>query len=102
MNKRTPIISLLTSFALLAAMFTNSVSGTARAERKPEQQQANLEHSALSRYAVDLTMLARLGRLQTRTSHRAELGRMIKLLSDDGQRNPVLITDSSVNVQELA
>src|SRR5258706_12887620 len=102
MMKRTPIISLLTSLVLMAAMFTSSVSNTARGQRKAGQQKGKVAHPSLSRYAIDLTMLARSGRLELTNGHRAELGRMIKLLADDPQRNPVLITDSGANVQEIA
>src|ERR1700730_4870588 len=101
-KKKTHIISLLTSFVLLAAMFTGSVSSTVRAQRKAEQQKAQVAHPFLSRYAINLSKLARSGQLETRTGHLAELARMIKLLSKDGQRNPVLITDSKANVQEIA
>src|ERR1700730_1970179 len=102
MSKRTPIISLLTSFVLLAAMFTSSVSNTAWAQRKPAPQKVKAEHPSLSRYAVDLTRMARLRRLELSASHGAELRWMIKLLSEDGQRNPVLITDSAANVKQVA
>src|SRR5436190_18088340 len=83
-------------------MFTSLVGGTAGAQRKPAQQKARVSHPSLSRYAVNLTRLARQGRLETRNSHVAELARVIKLLADDGQPNPVLITDSGLSVQAIA
>ena len=102
MNTKTPIISLLSSFVLLGAMFSNSVSSTARAQRKSGPQKAKVARPALSRYAVNLTNLARQGRLEPGTAHRVELGRMISLLASDEQRNPILITDSRASVQAIA
>src|SRR5258708_26318657 len=101
-QKQTPIVTLLTSFALLASMFTGTVSSTPRAQRKADQQTTKAKHPYLSRYAIDLTKLARQGRLATRANHYAELNRAIKLLAEDGPRNPVLIDDSGANVQTLA
>jgi hypothetical protein len=80
-NKKIRIISLLSSFVLLAAMITGSVGSTARAQIKSEPRQAKVAHPALSRYAVNLTNLARLGRLEPAMGHRVELARLISLLA---------------------
>src|SRR2546423_6959815 len=101
-NKKTPVIALLTSLALSTSILIGPVSSAATAQRKTLQQPVQTQHPSLSRYAVDLTKLARQGRLGSRVSHHTELNRGIKVLGEDSRRNPVLITDSGATVQEIA
>src|SRR5438046_6995581 len=100
-NKKTPVIALLTSLALSASILISPVSSAATAQRKNLQQPIQTQHPSLSRYALDLTKLARQGRLGARVSHHLELNRVIKVLGEDSRRNPVLITDSGATGQEI-
>src|SRR5215813_14128061 len=105
---KTPTVTWLTSFTLLAAMFVSPASSltkpqtTRRAPRSREtpQKDANV-HPALSRYAFDLTGLARQGKLSSRNSHKSDLNSVIATLSNDAQHNPVLIADGGAD-KELA
>src|SRR2546425_6985174 len=96
-SKQSPIIMSLTSLTLLTSMFTGPLSGIARsnpsglAKRERAEQKAKVNHPALSRYAVDLTRLARQKRLEAHANHRAAVDRVVKILSGDAQHNPVLI-----------
>ncbi len=89
----------LASLALLASLFVNSPASTVRnsrlAQRDAARQDARPVDSALSRYAVDLTELARAGRLETAKEHKAELNQIVGILSEDPQHKPVLINESS-------
>src|SRR2546428_3855812 len=101
--KQSTTITWLTSLVLLTSLFVNSPANTVSkarlAQRDAAAQSARPADSALSRYAVDLTKLARAGRLESVRSHKAELNRIVRILSENAQRNPVLIAESAASEQ---
>ena len=107
-RKQSPMM-WLTSFLLLAAMFVSPLRSIAQSDSQrsdADEQTAKAGYPALSHYAVDLTRVARQGRLHTRRSYKDELNRVIKILSEDAQHNPALIGEAgegnSADVAEVA
>src|SRR5215813_1097461 len=94
-RKTAPTITSLTSLVLLAAVFASPLSSIAQSARKANATNMGTSvqkssHPALSRYGVDLTALARLSSPAV-PQHRIELNQVVKVLSENTAKNPVLI-----------
>ena len=97
--KRISTIMWLTSVALSVAMFASPLRNIAQSVSMRSATRAGAgkhkaNHPALSRYAVDLTQLAKQNLPAARSHHKTELSRVVKILSENADRNPVLIGDA--------
>ena len=86
----------LTSMLLLLALFASPLQSIAQSGRQTSgTSKINVgpksSPPALSRFGVDLTTLARQNSSTVRLQHKAELNRIVKILTEETNRNPVLI-----------
>ncbi len=104
--KQSPTIMWLTSIALVGSVLSSPLHSLAGSvpQRQAKHEAAQMAvHPALSSFAVDLTGLARQGRLEANTGHTVELNRVVKILSENAWRNPLLIGDAGEgNAAEVA
>ena len=100
--KRSPALTWLTSISLLVALCTGSLFGNtagARSRQSSTQQRntkSKTNYPTLSRYARDLTKLARQGRLAPVTGYDAEIRRVVEVLAGHTKNNPVLLGESGL------
>jgi subtilisin family serine protease len=97
----------LTSLGLSVAMFATPLTNIAQSAKKASSiadGQAKPSHPALSRYAVDLNRLAESSPVVGQ--HTAELSRVVNILAEASDRNPLLIGQagegSNADVNEIA
>src|SRR2546426_12574516 len=98
----TPMI-----IAALTVMLSLFISGTGRivtagpargaAPQPSSLNRGNTRYPFLSRYAIDLTRLARRGKLVAAIGHKSEVNQVARMLFEDALRNPVLIGEAGNN-----
>ncbi|HMF56398.1 MAG TPA: hypothetical protein VK619_08650, partial [Pyrinomonadaceae bacterium] len=108
-NKRSPLVSLLIAFSMLLSVCSGAIIGKnagAQSASGSAQPGATAKrrnsYPLLSRYATDVTRLARQGRLEPVTGRDAEINRTIRILSNEERGNPVLISEQEVNTAVIA
>src|SRR2546421_119592 len=109
--KRHSTVTRLTAFVLLVSLATGIIVGSnTRAQTSGANSPlgnksgrgASADYPALSRYARDLTKLARRGEIVPDTDHVAEVGRVARALSAGSRRQPVVISESSGSSVSIA
>src|SRR5438270_483741 len=93
---RSPIVTLVTLFALALSLCSGILTtDVARAQTNGETSTKKTT-SAVAHYAVDLTRLAREGKLEMAKGHESQLQPIVQILSRAQQNNPVLVTDDAI------
>src|SRR4051812_11818658 len=102
-NKRPRFITLLTVLSLMFSLCSGIIIvDNARAESADKGSvRTKPIGPALAQYALDLTDLARQGRLDIEAGHDAAIGRTIQTLARGQQNNPVLIDESGATSIEV-
>src|SRR5688500_12567647 len=96
------LIILSMALTMCASLLLRGLS-YAKAEKESSQvtpARIKASYPVLSRYATDLTRLARQGKLKLSAVNREYINQTIDVLS--GTRHPVLIEDPNVNTREVA
>src|ERR1051326_4448478 len=99
MKKRnSPAITWITTCALLLSMCASLTLGqrTAAQSGKPDPEQSALQYPNLSKYAIDLTLLALQGKLPMTNERDADVARVIASLAN-AERTPVLVGESDLD-----
>src|SRR3954469_9219746 len=102
-NRRSPAARWLMSLLLMASLFSGLLVSNARATfsqvdaQNQKRQRAAVKFEALSRYADDLTELARREQIASVKGHDVAIRRIIKVLAQTERNNPVLIDDTGAN-----
>jgi serine protease AprX len=97
-RRQTRSFAWLTSISLMLSvaggtLFTGRVKAYSDGD-SARQQTSRPQYPSLTRYGTDLTKLARQGRLRLDGNRSAEIARLVKSLSADTGRNPVLVNNS--------
>ena len=102
--KPTKKLSLAKGFISLSLVAASLVGGVAtnRAGAQSRGATAVAERSPLSRYATDLTRLAREGRLAPAEEFEAEVTKVVEALSRDAKNNPVLLGEPGAGAVAVA
>ncbi len=110
-TKQSPATTWVATLSLLVSLCASStLGGITRAQSNQSSTQSNAarqtsknKYPILSLYAADLTKMARRGQLAPVVGHSAEIRRVTEILSDDANRNPVLIDNArSANSEAIA
>ena len=107
-KKHAPIVTWLTTAALLFAMcasFTFSQRSSAQVNQSSVTEVANQtvsDYPALSKYATDLTELAREGKLEPVNGREADVARVIASLTRAAAKAPVIIGESDLERDMIA
>ncbi len=98
-NKRSPIVSLVTVFALMFSLCSGILimDGAQAQSQNNKINAASVEtkNRALARYTQDLTKLARRGAFDLTKGNEAAIRPIIQILSRSKQNNPVLIGEDN-------
>ena len=78
-TKQAPTVTMITVIALVLSMLAGFTFSQTSAAQVNEPEQSIAEFSALATYAVDLTALARAGKLETVRGRDAETARVIPI-----------------------
>src|SRR5918911_2401678 len=108
-TKKSPTMAWIATLSLMVSVCFGSTMGSiiraqAHGSAAPSgaaKPKAEASYPVLSRYATDLTALARQARLEAVRGHEAEIRRVAALLSNNVERNPVLIGESN-NADKMA
>src|SRR6266516_1715070 len=97
-TKRSTTAAIIATLSLVVSICVSRTGRIVSADSEKGSTRQNAANSAkryplLSRYATDLTRLARQGKLETISGHRAEIRQLLDALSAGTNRNPVLIND---------
>ena len=95
------VVSLCTGILVGDRASAQSRENTSRLSGQSAQSDKAM-YPALSRYAADLTGLARAGRLEVVINRDAEINRAVQILSRDTHLNPVLIGEAGLGVAQVA
>src|SRR4051794_4153357 len=94
LSNKTSLVKGFVSLSLAAASLAGSVATTrVGAQSRVAASPAAAERSPLSRYATDLTRLARLGRLSSIEERAAEVTKAVEALAG-GSKSPVLLGET--------
>src|SRR3954463_3089170 len=99
-NRRSPAARWLMSLLLMTSLFSGLIVNAARAKfsqadnERQQRQNAAVKFEVLSRYADDLTELARYEQITSVKGHDVAIGRIIKVLARTERNNPILIDDT--------
>ncbi|HWW73782.1 MAG TPA: hypothetical protein VNZ44_00215, partial [Pyrinomonadaceae bacterium] len=94
LSHKTSLVKGFISLSLAAASLAGSVATTrVGAQSGGAAPSAAAERSPLSRYAIELTRLARLGRLSSSEEHAAEVTKAVEALAG-GPKSPVLLGET--------
>jgi ATP-dependent Clp protease ATP-binding subunit ClpB len=97
-KKHTRSFAWLTSISLMFSLVGGTLfGGRAHASSNGDsarKQASKQQYPVLSRFATDLTELARHGRLELGDNNDAEIDRLARILANDTGRNPVLVNRS--------
>ncbi|HEV7797952.1 MAG TPA: hypothetical protein VGO73_07345, partial [Pyrinomonadaceae bacterium] len=109
-RNQPPAISKLITISLIACMCAGILlTGRARASFKPAKRDAAANattsfaasYPSLQRFGINLTKLARLGKIQTVKGYDAEIARTIETLANSNVA-PVLVGESSLDRSAIA
>src|SRR5437660_12090208 len=101
-TKQAPTVTMITVIALVLSMLAGFTFSQTSAAQVNEPEQSIAEFSALATYAVDLTALARAGKLETVRGRDAEIARVISCLAHSTAKAPVLIGESDLERDAVA
>ncbi len=102
--KRSPLVTWLALFSLIVSLCGSAVFATnSHAQtNQPAPRDEKAKLPALSRYATDLTELARKGRLEQNADYASQVTHAIQILSRDENNNPVLTGESVAETKAVA
>jgi len=103
-QKRSSLTSVITSLSLALALCSGIlIKDIATAQgNKSKTIARQTQNSALTRYTLDLTAMARQGKLSSASQHDAEIRKAIEILAHNQRNNPVLVSDSDFQGAEVA
>ncbi|HEY0170495.1 MAG TPA: S8 family serine peptidase, partial [Pyrinomonadaceae bacterium] len=93
LSRKSPLVKGFIALALTAASLTGGVV-TNRVGAQSAGDAASAERTPLSRYATDLTRLARLGRLSPSEVSEADVTKAVEALARGAKSHPVLLGES--------
>src|SRR5437660_7525177 len=101
LNPKLSRTSWLTSLLLTLLLFAAPLAGTTSAQSVKRSSQglsaereSSFEFKTLSQYGVDLTELARQGRLETISGYESKVQRTLRTLARNAKNNPVLVGEA--------
>ena len=80
-RKTAPALTWITTFAILLSFCASLTFSQRTAAQRAESHPANENLPLLSKYATDLTALARRGQLEFAGNHEADVARVVDRLS---------------------
>src|SRR3989454_3771762 len=97
-TKHSTTAAIIATLSLVVSICVSSTGRIVSADSEKGSTRQNATNGVkryplLSRYATDLTRLARQGKLEPISGHRAEIRQVLDALSAGTNRNPVLIND---------
>ena len=101
---KPPKLSSLVAWFISLSLVISSLAGGVAAVRVGAQAERSdaAQFPQLSRYASDLTRLARLGKLELAAGLEDDVQRAVEILSRDSKNNPVLLSDSASDASAVA
>src|ERR1043165_574415 len=102
-QRRSPAARWLMSLLLMTSLFAGLLVNNAKAKfsrtdaLNQRRESAPVKFEALSRYATDLTELARREQIALVKGHDLEIRHLLKVLAQTERNNPILIDDARAN-----
>ncbi|HST54067.1 MAG TPA: hypothetical protein VLJ61_18820, partial [Pyrinomonadaceae bacterium] len=94
------LVKLFVSASLAASTLVGGAAVTIHVGAQA-QREATQQYPVLSRYASDLTRLARLGRLDA-AGREADARKAVEILARGAKNNPVLLAESGADASTVA
>ena len=95
LSRTSWLTCLLLTFSLFAAPLAGtSAQGVKHSSQGRAERESPLEFKTLSQYGVDLTELARQGRLDAPGGYESKVQRTLRTLARNAKNNPVLVGEA--------